>query len=120
MWARLVSAGLGVWLMAAPALLDYAGRARTIDRIAGPLAAAFAVIAVWEVVRGLRWVELALGLALVMPWWAGTGDLAISLLNVITGLLLMGLAPLGGAVAGRYGGGWRALFRRDPAQTKMR
>jgi hypothetical protein len=48
MWAQLINALLGMWLMAAPAVLGYIGPARTNDRIIGPLAAGAALIAIWE------------------------------------------------------------------------
>src|SRR5688500_7976224 len=72
MWARMISAVIGIWLMTAPAVLDYGGAARTTDRIVGPLVASIAVIAVWEVLRPARWAVLPLAAALVIaPWMLG-------------------------------------------------
>src|SRR5215207_3520539 len=91
MWPRLVNTLVGLWLMAAPAVLDYAGAARTNDRIVGPLAASFAVIAIWEVTRPLRWANVALGVwLLVAPWLLGA-DRAPLLNETAAGLVLIAM-----------------------------
>ena len=74
MWARILTAALGIWLMAAPAVLGYDRPASADDRIVGPLAAAFAIVAIWEVTRPLSWMNLLLGLWLIVaPWLLGYG-----------------------------------------------
>ena len=60
-WARLVNAGLGLWLMAAPAVLGYGAPAEINDRIAGPIAATFAIIAITGATRPARRVNAAVG-----------------------------------------------------------
>ena len=47
--------------MASPAVLDYADPARANDRIIGPLVASMAIIAIWDITRPLRWVNVILG-----------------------------------------------------------
>ena len=111
MWARVVSATVGVWLVAAPAVLGYAGAARTNDRIVGPVAASLAVVSAWEVTRGVRWSAVALGAWLVVaPWLLAYGDTAAILNSTLVGLLLAALAPVGGETRQRFGGGWSALW----------
>ena len=110
MWPRLVSIALGAWLMAAPALLDYGDPARTNDRIVGPLVASVAFVAVWEVMRGLRWVNGAPALWLIAaPWILGYGGLA-TVNSVLVGLALIALIFSGGQTRQRFGGGWAALL----------
>jgi len=110
MWARIISVVLGIWLMAAPAVLDFPGPARINDRIVGPLVVSFAIIAYWEVTRSLRWVQLVLGFwLLVAPWVLGY-ELVATLNSMIVGLLLMALAAVPGTVKQRYGGGWSSLW----------
>jgi hypothetical protein len=111
MWAQLASLAIGVWLMAAPAILDYGGIARTSHRIVGPIVVAVAAVAMAEVVRGLRWLNVLAALWLVAaPSLLGyVGPAATH--SVIAGVLLLLLAPQGGHVSRRYGGGWRAVFR---------
>ena len=117
MWPRLVNAAVGLWLMAAPDVLDYAGAARTNDRIFGPVAASVAVIAIWEATRSLRWANVAIGLWLVAaPWLLGYG--AGPLLNsTAAGLALTAFALMRGRMDARLGGGWRSLLpgRHPPA-----
>ena len=58
--------------MASPAVLDYADPARANDRIIGPIVASMATIAIWEVTRPLRWVNVVLGAwLLIAPWLLG-------------------------------------------------
>lgn len=72
MWAYILNALLGIWLMAAPAALHYAGVASVNDRIVGPVATECAIIAISEVTRPVRWGNVALGLWLVIaPWIYG-------------------------------------------------
>ncbi len=110
MWARLGSAALGIWLMLAPAVLGYGGDARTHDRIVGPLVTAFAIVAIWEVMRPLRRVNQGLGVwLLAAPWVLGYGLVGL-LDSMIVGGLLIALAQVEGQVKGRFGGGWSALL----------
>lgn len=113
MWARIATALAGVWLMAAPAVLDYAGPARVNDRIFGPLATAFAIVAVSEVTRGLRWCVLPIGVWLVIvPWVLGYARVE-AINSTVIGLLLIVLSFLGGRIRGRFGGGWSSLLKTD-------
>jgi hypothetical protein len=114
MIARLVTVAVGLWLMAAPAVLDYAGAIAVSDRVTGPVLASLAAVAVSEVLRPLRWTALPLALWLVaVPWILGaTGAAMVN--SVLSGLLVAALAPLGGKVRQRFGGGWRAVVGRAP------
>jgi hypothetical protein len=100
--------------MAAPALLGYVGSTASVhDRIVGPLVAALGCIAVWEVTRGVRIANAALGAWLIAAGfllghpavgvaWLGTSGVALLLLS------------LGGRGASRaYGGGWRSLLSQS-------
>ena len=110
MWAQVASTLLGLWLMAAPAVLGYGDPARDADRIAGPLAASFAFIAVWDVTRGLRWLNVPLGTwLLVAPWLLGYGPTA-TVNSTVVGILLLALAFVRGAVSQQFGGGWASLL----------
>lgn len=109
--ARVVSALLGVWLMAAPAVLGYHGAARTSDRIVGPVVVALSIVATSQVMRALRWAVLPAALWLVMaPWVLGYGGGA-KVGSILVGLALAALAPVRGRISEHFGGGWRALFR---------
>jgi hypothetical protein len=110
MWFQIVNTLVGVWLMAAPSILGYADPARTNDRIVGPLVVSFAFVAIWEVTRGLRWVNLAFGVWLVVvPWLLGY-DRVAAMNSVIGGVVVAFHATRGGAVSTRFGGGWSSLL----------
>ena len=117
MWAQIVNVILGVWLLIAPAVLGYGDPARTNDRIVGPLAAAVATIAAWEVTRAVRWVNLVLGLWLfAAPWLLGYE--ADAMFNaMIVGLVLAACALVRGDYRPeRFGRGWAALRRSGAAR----
>lgn len=120
MWARFGNIALGVWLMAAPAVLGYAGRAGINDRIVGPVTIAFAVVAIWEVVRPLRRVNLLLGLWLLLaPWVLAFGWVA-TLNSTAVGLLMIAFATVAGTRTARIGGGWSALWGPGDAWLQQR
>src|SRR5690606_3775586 len=116
MWAQVINALLGVWLMAAPAVLGYGAPAATNDRIVGPVAASFAVIAWWQATRPTRWVNLPLGLWLVAaPFVLGYDATAPLVNSLVVGAALAALSLVRGTVDARFGGGWRAVWGRRPA-----
>ncbi len=115
MWAQLLSAGVGIWLMAAPAVLGYAGPAATNDHIVGPTAASFAVIALWQATRGARWMNLPLGVWLILaPWILGYAGMPPTINSSVAGLVLATLSFVHGSRTHRYAGGWMAAWRRAP------
>src|SRR5574339_482905 len=98
MWARIVNFFLGLWLMAAPAALGYAGPAAVNDRLVGPLVASFALVAIWQTTNALRWTNLALGLWLMLsPFvigaWSGEPyTFEATLSSSLAGLYIAALA----------------------------
>jgi hypothetical protein len=119
MWARIVTALLGVWMMAAPAVLGYGGRAAISDRIAGPLAASFAIVAIWDVVRSLRWVDAPIGLWMIFaPLILGYGGPA-AVNGAAVGVVVATLSLVPGRARKELGGGWRSPgepgTHREPA-----
>jgi hypothetical protein len=109
--ARFISCLIGLWLMAAPALLGYQGPAIVNDRICGPLIVSFAIIAMWEVTRSLRWINVVFGFWLMLAplvlhyvtWRSAFNNLLCSLV-----LLVCALVP--GRRTHRFAGGWTSLF----------
>ena len=110
MIARLVAVAVGVWLMFSPAVLGYEGVAANNDRIVGPLGAAFAFVAIWEVMRPLRWATLPVGIWLVAaPLILGYDDTGAIVSSVVAGLVMAGSTFLGANVDASFGGGWRSI-----------
>jgi hypothetical protein len=112
MWARLVNAALGLWLMAAPAVLGYGDPAQFNDRIVGPLAVFCAVVAIWEAMRPLRRGNLVIGAWLLLaPWILGYGATVPIVNSLAVGVLLIAFSLVKGTVENRFGGGWSVLWR---------
>ncbi len=117
MLARIINICLGVWLMAAASVLGYAGAARTNEVIVGALAASFAIIAIWEATRPVRWVNVVLGAWLVVAGWALGFDTAAAVNSSIVGALMTAAALVRGEVKENFGGGWSALWKSDDSET---
>lgn len=113
MWARIVTILLGVWLMAAPAILNYGGLASKNGRIVGPLAASFAIIAIWEATRPARWLSLPLGFWLLLAPWLFAYNSTAMINSVVVGILLILLAFVAGEIKESFGGGWSSLWREE-------
>jgi hypothetical protein len=120
MWAQIINTIIGLWLMAAPAILGYSGPANTNQRIVGPIAVSFAVIACWEVTRQARWTNLVLGVWLIVAPLVLSHETSAGITSIASGVLL----ALFSLVRGRYrperfGGGWSALWKRDALEAKQ-
>jgi hypothetical protein len=110
MIARFVAVVAGVWLMFAPAVLDYGGSAATNDRIFGPIGASIAFVAIWEVTRPLRWGTLPVGCWLVLaPLVLGYDDAAPAVSSAAAGAALAVTAFFGGATESTFAGGWTEI-----------
>jgi hypothetical protein len=110
MIAQIVAVAAGIWLVASPAVLGYGDSAAANDRIFGPIGASFAFVAIWEVVRSLRWATLPVGLWLILaPFVLGYPDVAAVVSSVLVGLVFSVTAFLGKETRQVYGGGWTTL-----------
>ena len=116
MWARIINVAVGIWLMAAPAVLGYGGTvAADHDRIVGPVLASLACIAIWEVTRSLRWLNLLIGgWMLLAPWVLGfPSDATVN--SSVAGVMVVCLSLVRGRLTHRFGGGWSSLVRTRSA-----
>ena len=120
MWAPLLTALAGIWLMASPALLDYADPARANDRIIGPVVASMAIIAIWEVTRPVRWVNVILGAwLLIAPWLLGhAADARWN--SLAAGAFILTLSLVKGSRTHACGGGWSSLWKGVPPDRRSR
>lgn len=111
MIARLLAVAAGVWLIFAPAVIGYGDPAAANDRIFGPIGGSMAFVAMWEVLRFLRWGTLPVGLwLLVAPFVLGYEETGAVVSSLATGAVMAGTAFVGGDLEQRYGGGWRSLL----------
>jgi len=114
MWASVIATVIGLWLMAAPAVLGYGAPASTVDRIIGPIAASVGWISVWAVTRPIRWLNLPLGAALVLAPLALSYPGVAFANSIALGVALAAFAPVRGKPTARFGGGWSAVLRPEP------
>jgi hypothetical protein len=107
--ALIAGVAVGLWLMASPAVLAYDGAARGSAIVAGVLAASMSWIALSEVTRPLRRINLVIGGWLIMSAFVFRQPLIAAITSAAAGLLLgiSGLLP--SRIKGRYGGGWSSL-----------
>jgi len=104
-WPLVASAALGLWLMFSPAVFGSEGTAADSDHLVGPLVFTVAVISMAEVVRVGRFVNILLGLWIVVSVWILEGVTAGSRWSdLVVGVLLMALSLPRGPVKERYGG----------------
>lgn len=102
-WNLLVSAVLGAWLMAAPAVFQTQGWAAHSDHVLGALVVTVAIIAFAEATRVARFINIALALGIiVLPWLFGGGTLAASINDLITGVLIIALSIPPGKIKNTY------------------
>lgn len=117
MFPRAVNILLGVWLLVSPAVLGYEGIAAKNSQIVGPLAASFAIIAIWEATRQLRYMNVLLGIWLLLAPWALRFESRLALWNsLIAGVLMIVCAMARGPIRQRLGGGWSALWKSENEQ----
>jgi hypothetical protein len=116
MWAQLMNALLGIWLMLAPAVLDYGAPMSISDRIVGPLVVSFALIAAWEITRAVRWVNVLLAVWTVASPFA-LEQHAVAPSHVIAGVSIAALSLIRGHSKHSYGGSWTSLGKADAKRS---
>ena len=112
MWPRFVNVLLGIWLTAAPDILQYGDPARTHDHILGPLVMTFAMIAVSESTRSVRWINVLLGNWLVIAPVVFDYSIAQALHSQALGIAVALIAMVKGSLMERFDGGWTTLWRK--------
>lgn len=110
-WNLILSAGLGLWIMFAPAVFGTRGSASSSDHLVGALIITFAVVAMAEVGRALRFINILFGTWLLIAPWVLSGFVAGAQWNdVVAGVALIALSLPRGAIRGRYGS-WQPYIR---------
>jgi len=110
-WNLLLSAGLGVWLMLTPSVLGSAAPAAHGNHVAGALIVTFAVMALADVGRAMRFVNIVFGAWMIAaPWLLAGATSASRWSDVIVGALVIFLSLKRGPVRERYGS-WQRYIR---------
>jgi hypothetical protein len=106
----LLSAALGIWIMAAPAALGSTGQAADNSYMVGALVVTWAVIAFGEIVRPIRLLNILMGVWLVASAFSFPGHPDVGRWNnAMVGALLIALSLPRGPIVGRFGGWNRFL-----------
>jgi uncharacterized membrane protein len=110
-WNLLASAGLGTWLMFAPSVLGISGTAAHADHLLGALIITFAVMALADVGRALRFVNVLFGaLVIAAPWLLGGATSGSRWSDAVVGVLVILLSLPRGPVREQYGN-WQRFIR---------
>lgn len=109
-WNLVVVTMLGVWLMAAPAIFHAHGLSANINYVLGTAVWAIAIIALAEVARAIRFVNIVLAIALmILPWLIGGGTSMLGLNNLLVGVLVIVLSIPHGEIKNTYDS-WNRLI----------
>lgn len=105
-WTLVASIGLGVWLMFTRLAFGSSGSMANSDHLVGSLVVTFSVMAMAEVARPVRFINVAFGAWLIAaPWWlSGVGSALATWNCVAIGLALVVLALPRGKVRKSYAG----------------
>ena len=103
-WNLVVSAAVGLWLMFAPSVLGSTGTAAHSDHLVGALIVTAAVIALADVGRAVRFINVLFGAwVIVAPWLLGGATTGSTLSGIIAGALVILLSFPRGKIGERYG-----------------
>ena len=103
-WNLLASAALGLWLMASPAVFGTSGPAAHSAHIVGALVVTVAIIALSDVGRAARFINVVFGVWFITAsGLLGGGTTAATWNGVLVGLLVIGLIRSRGPVGARSG-----------------
>ncbi|HYG38319.1 MAG TPA: hypothetical protein VD908_06865 [Cytophagales bacterium] len=111
MWAQILNVLNGILLMTLPWLLKLDKGASNNYHIVGPLIAMFALTAIFECTRNVRWFNIPLGGWLVIsPLFLNYNTTLDVLSTVLIGVLVVALSLVRGKLKHQFAGGWRGLF----------
>ena len=103
-WTLIVSAVIGIWLMASPATFGTSGTAADSNHLVGALVLVVAVVATAEVVRLGRFLNVVAGAWLVVaPWILDGADPAAQVITTLAGAALIVLSLPRGPQREHYG-----------------
>lgn len=108
-WTLTLSALIGLGLMFVPVAAGSTGTAADLERVCGALAITVSIIAMGEIVRLGRYVNVLLGLAVaILPWLVSGAPLGARLVDTVAGVSLLILALPRGPKREKYGmwDGW--------------
>jgi hypothetical protein len=110
-WNMAITAALGVWVMASPAIVGSSGPTADNAHLVGALVLTWAVIAFAEIARPARLLNLPLGLWLAAAPWVLLGATPISTWSdTVCGVLVIALSLRRGRITQQFGRWNRVLI----------
>ncbi len=104
-WTITIQIAVGIWLMARPDVLPFAGRTANFDHIVGAMVVTVAAVACAEVTRIARFANLLLGSVLIVLSLLFARHLPIVLCSeLVSGIFLIILSLPKGRIVERYAG----------------
>ena len=103
-WNLALSILLGLWLMFSRSTLGAEGSMADADHLTGSLVVTVSVIALAEVARPLRFLNIGFGLALLVTPFGFGADALQTAASIVCGLLLILLSLRRGPMHNHYGG----------------
>lgn len=114
MWAQLINAALGLWLMIAPGIWGFSKKVADNDHIVGPIIATFAITAIFESTRPVRRFNIPAGAwLLAAPWVLEYNQTAATINDMLVGALVIGFSLIKGKIKNKFGGGWPSLWQAN-------
>ena len=106
-WNLAVSIGIGIFLMLSRVLLGVTGAAANSHHVIGALVITVSIIATAEVARGLRFINVLLGVWLAAPPFLMDGwDGSVEIMSLVAGLALIALSFPRGKRSGEHYASW--------------
>jgi hypothetical protein len=103
-WNLVLSTSFGIWLMFAPYSLDFEGTLADSDHLVGALIVTFSVIAMAEVIRYVRFINILLGVWLIVaPFVLQRGNTNALWSDIAMGVLVIALNIRKGKIKEHYG-----------------
>lgn len=121
---HLIGAAIGLWLMATPAAIGFAGYSRADMRVVGPIIFTLSILAVWPATRWFARLNAFAGFWLMIGSILLEAPLLLLLPNIVLGAAIVALAVFPGDNARQVGDGWIGILGPgsdvpEPMQSAM-
>lgn len=120
MWAQVINVFIGLALIFMPSLLSFTTTEANVNHIIAPLVVTFALTAVSEFVRNVRWLNIVCGLGLIVCVFVFSFHTTPMIIDILAAIIIIALSMVKGTIKKSYGGGWRSLFQTNPVHWQQR